>query len=422
MQLEKRRSIKSMLAIATCGVLSQAPLALQAEELAWKSDITALRYAEKGRVSVSEAMMSFRREVGDDEWLSMKFSWDAITGASANGAIFNPPQSGDVQTVTSPSGSTRTFQIGGSETVNPLTQFEDTRLSAQVVNGQSITPTFKGEVVGNLSFENDYDSYGGGGSFSWDVFQRMATISGGISIDMDTVRPLNGNPPEFASISNTTRLGQGEKQTIQSMLGFSQVISRKTLTQLNYSQTRNDGYLTDPYKIITVINASGAPVDYLYEKRPTSRVRNSIFWNTAHHFTEDVAHLSYRYYWDDWGVRSHTSDLRYRMELWKGHALQAAIRYYTQMSADFYQYSLGEGAPLPAFASADYRLGRLITQTAGVKYSIPINKQIVFHLRAEQMDQSDADNQFPSLGITLVQATFSISDQADYSLSSRGPP
>jgi hypothetical protein len=423
MQLDNKRSIRNALAIATCGVLSQSPLLLQAEELSWKSDITTLHYSEKGRVSVSESIISFRREVGEDEWVSLKFSWDAITGASANGAIFNPPQSGSVQTVTSPSGSTRTFQIGGSETVDPLTKFKDVRVAAQVTNGQSLTPTLKGEVVGNLSFENDYDSYGVGGSFSRDIFQRMITLAGGISLDIDTVRPLNGNPQALVSISDPTRLGEGEKQTIQSIIGFSQVVSRNTLTQFNYSRTMQDGYLTDPYKIITIVKPdTGAPVDYLYEKRPTSRVRNSIFWNTAHYFTEDVAHLSYRYYWDDWGVQSHTADLKYRMDLPRGHSLSGTIRYYTQMSADFYQYSLNEGAPLPSFASADYRLGHLTTKSAAFKYSIPINKQIAFSLRAEKMDQRDVDNRFPSIGAVLFQATVSISDQVDYALSSRAPP
>lgn len=43
-----------------------------------------------------------------------------------------------------------------------------------------------------------------------------------------------------------------------------------------------DGYLTDPYKIITVVDSAGDPVDYLYEKRPTDRSRNNLFgaWRT----------------------------------------------------------------------------------------------------------------------------------------------
>ncbi len=423
MQLDKKHSIRQALALATCGVLANSPLWVQAEDISWKSDLTTLHYAEKGRVSVSESIASFRREVGDDEWVALKFSWDAITGASANGAVFNPPQSGSTQTVTSPSGTSRTFQTGGGQTVDPLTRFEDTRVAAQVSNGQFVTPTLKGEGVGNLSFENDYTSYGAGGSLSLDVLQKMTTLTGGLSVDVDAVRPVNGNPIAFSSISGTARLGQGEKQTIESIIGVSQVVSRNTLTQLNYSLTKNRGYLTDPYKIITVIDpASGGPDDYLYEKRPTSRVRNALLWNTSHQFTEDVIYLSYRYYWDDWGVRSNTADLRYRLELFRGHSLHALLRYYTQTAADFYRYNLNKGEPLPSFASADYRLGHLITKSVGMKYVVPINKQMEFSLRAEQISQNDVDNRFPSLGATLFQATLSISDRADYASASRGPP
>ncbi|MDC4227847.1 MAG: DUF3570 domain-containing protein [Candidatus Manganitrophus sp.] len=135
-----------------------------------------------------------------------------------------------------------------------------------------------------------------------------------------------------------------------------------------------------------------------------------------------MVHIAYRYAWDDWGIRSHTADLRYRLELVRGHYLQGHLRYYTQTAADFYRYSLEEGAPLPQHASADYRLGNLITRSVGVKYGLPLGKRVELSIRAEYMQQHDADDRFPKVDIVFVQATLSYSDIVDYALWSRPPP
>ncbi len=112
-------------------------------------------------------------------------------------------------------------------------------------------------------------------------------------------------------------MGLGEKRNIELLFGLAQVINLTTITQLNITRGITDGYLTDPYKIVTVVDPTSAPVDSLFESRPISRSRNAVFWRTAHHFTEDVVHFSFRYAWDDWGIDSYTADLNYRYELFR---------------------------------------------------------------------------------------------------------
>lgn len=422
MQLNGKRSIRSALAVAACTVLSQTQAPASAEEFPWKADLSTLYYTEKERVTVSESIASLRREIGSDEAFGLKVTFDTISGASANGAIFGANAGGTVQTVTSPSGASRTINIGGNAVVDPLTPFTDTHLAAQFAFEKALWRTLVARAEGNLGFERDYDSYGAGGLLSWDLNQRLTTLTGGLSFNSDTVKPVGGTPVALSSISNSTRLGLGEKRAIDLLFGVSQVISRTTITQVNITHGMTDGYLTDPYKIVTVVDSTGAPVDYLFENRPTSRSRNTFFWRTAHHFSEDVIHFAYRYAWDDWGLRSHTADLKYRYELARGHYLQGHLRYYTQTASDVYQYSLAQGSPLPQFVSADYRLGNLITQTAGLKYGLPVGKKMEFSVRAEYMQQSDADDRFPKVDVILVQATLSYSDLVDYSLWSRPPP
>lgn len=421
MQLNGKKSIRNALAVAACTLLAQTPAPAAADEFPWKADLSTLYYTEKDRVTVSESILSLRRDIGSDEAFALKVTYDAISGASANGAIFGT-DSGGVQTVTSPSGVARTISVGAGARVDPLTEFEDNRIAAQLALEKALWRTLTARVEGNLSTEHDYDSFGAGGLVLWDLNQRMTTLTGGASFNSDTVKPSTGTPVALGSVSSAERLENGEKRAIDLLLGVSQVVSRKTVTQMNYTRGMTDGYLTDPYKIITVVDSAGDPVDYLYEKRPADRSRNNIFWRMAHHLTKDVVHVAYRYAWDDWGIRSHTADLRYRLALVRGHSLQGHLRYYTQTAADFYRYSLAEGAPLPQHASADYRLGNLITRSVGLKYGLPLGKRVEFGIRAEYMQQHDADDRFPKVDIVFVQATLSYSDIVDYALWSRPPP
>ena len=158
------------------------------------------------------------------------------------------------------------------------------------------------------------------------------------------------------------RDGSSDTKTITDFLiGVTQVVSRSTIMELNYSYGMSDGYLTDPFKIVTVvdpvasvpaigdllsaINADNLP--YVYENRPDSRQRNNLFYRVAHHLTEDVIHFSYRYFWDDWGISSNTFDLKYRYQMGRSY-LQPHVRYYLQEEADFYRHNLVQGTDVDA--------------------------------------------------------------------------
>jgi hypothetical protein len=108
---------------------------------------------------------------------------------------------------------------------------------------------------------------------------------------------------------------------------------------------------------------------YLYERRPDTRRRQSLYGELRQDFSGKVLQLGYRYSTDDWQVDSHTVEARLRLPMGESSYLEPHLRYYTQTAASFYRYSLEEGAPLPEFASADARLADLDAYTLGVKYS-----------------------------------------------------
>ena len=79
---------------------------------------------------------------------------------------------------------------------------------------------------------------------------------------------------------------------------------------------------------------TGFPLSEVREKRPDLRTRSSVMGSTVYHLKDDVLYANYRYYWDDWSVRSHTIDLKYRHDLTSDSYVLPHGRGYTQTAAD----------------------------------------------------------------------------------------
>jgi len=52
-----------------------------------------------------------------------------------------------------------------------------------------------------------------------------------------------------------------------------------------------------------------------------------------YHLNKDIVDLSYRYMWDDWGISSHTFNMRYRWMLGNKHYL------FPDLDAMIFQFS-----------------------------------------------------------------------------------
>ena len=79
-----------------------------------------------------------------------------------------------------------------------------------------------------------------------------------------------------------------------------------------------------------------------------------------------VLDLSYRRGKDSWGVNSDTVDARLRIEIGLACTLEPHARWYRQSATDFYHLYLSQADPLPAFVSADPRLGAFVGHDLGV--------------------------------------------------------
>lgn len=368
-----------------------------------KLESSVLLYSETDRVQAAEGIVSLTHAFTGNRLLSGRFTFDALTGPSPNGAA----PANRIQTFTRPSGA-------GSYTVKPGKTplddtFRDTRLSFDGSFTQPLDRLTNLILGAHLSTEHDYTSIGANVGFSRDFNRKNTTLSASFAFSHDLVSPEGGAPRPMSSMTaeveddehaedeeafEGSREGLDEsKDVFDAVFGVTQVLDRSTLVRFNYSFNFTTGYLSDPYKAVSVVQSRtgpepGEPVDYLFESRPDERTKHALFAEMRRHISGHTIDLSYRFFWDDWGVTSHTVDLYYRLPLPAGHALQPHLRWYRQTEADFYRTYLISGGPLSAHASADYRLAPFHAITAGLQYLLPIADNTNFSIGAEYYLQS----------------------------------
>ena len=416
---QKPRNIRRQLAMATCGLLAGTSHAggLVASGNNWKIDSALMVYSEKDRVSLAEPVLSISKEIDYDQFILVRSVADVVTGASPRGAA----PSDTAQTFTTPSGKSTYTEAANTTPLDDT--FKDSRGALNVEWDTPLGTNRHATFGGNYSNEHDYLSTGLSATFSQDINQRNTTLTLGLSMNNDTINPEGGAPvgltvmPSFPAKKATD--GANKDKTVQEVLfGVTQIINRSTLMQLNYSTGQSDGYLTDPYKILSVLenDSSGnlrGTNPYVYESRPDKRAYQNLYWKGVHQFTnasflnESVLNLSYRYFWDDWGVKSHTVDMRYRFDFDGGHYLQPHLRYYQQGAADFYRQTLIDGEETTlANASADYRLGEFTTQTIGMKYGFEFKNGAEINFRVEMIEQKGKDRSQDAVGTLQNQQLF----------------
>lgn len=385
----------------------------QAENL-WQVDSALLIYSESdGRVKATEPVVSMKKDLGDEHIISLKFTYDSLTGASPNGAI--PTK--ETKTITGPSGRKSTTTSVGAF---PKDEFKDTRSAFNIGWSQPFGDGYHYNVGANYSHEYDFDSNGFNLGLSKDLFNKNTTLSLGFNRESDTVNAVGGVPDGLSANSQTSgRLSSDTKNENDILFGVTQIMTRQWLLQLNYSYASASGYQNDPYKIMSVVDSTGKSVDdpfvsgtgylYLYENRPDTRKRQSLYLDSKYHLTEDMIDLSYRYYTDDWGIKSSTLDLRYHMMVGESSYLEPHIRLYKQTQADFYKpflvsgVDVSNGKALDTYASSDPRLADFSANTIGLKYGYEIDQGTEFYVRYEIYKQTGDSSPSAARAMTNLQ-------------------
>jgi len=282
-------NLMTALAGATCALLATPDaIAEDPHDIGvWDISGGILVYNESGRVQAVEPIINGQKALDTDEYINIKLTLDSLTGASANGAV----PSAQAQTFTRPSGSG--FYVTPAESIPLDDTFRDTRATLSTTWSRPSVWDTQAEWGLNLSREFDYRSIAGSATFAKGFYNNNTTVSSGLSLSADRNVPVGGIPIPFATMQAdgepTLRLrGAEHKSVVDVITGVTQIIDQYSLFQFNYSISASNGYLNDPYKVVSVVDAeTGAPVfinqqepnlpNVVYENRPDSRTKHTFY-------------------------------------------------------------------------------------------------------------------------------------------------
>ncbi|MDP8983803.1 MAG: DUF3570 domain-containing protein [Pseudomonadota bacterium] len=430
-------SVRGALATAAAGLLASGHAGAQdaaAPAPATTIDTAVLFYHEVDRVQATEPVLNVSHRIDEDSTFSFGITADSLTGATPLGAVpstsaqsyvrpYKMVPVGTTVTTTSASGgstvtvvpaaSGATTQTLAATTVVPANTypldhgFTDRRVAGHAGWEQSLTNNLKLEGGVAYSKEHDYRSQSGHIGLSQDFNGHNTTLNAAVNYEADLSFPLGGTPTPLTPMSGDWKGPDGRVHEIDALVGVTQVMGRHWLSTLSYSFSSAHGYQTDPYKLISVVDATtGEPTEQLYESRPDQRRKQSVFFDNKVHLTSDVISASLRAYKDDWGIKSLTADLRYRWQMSSDFYVEPHLRHYAQGKADFFHYYLVNDQVIPEYASADTRLGKFHAQTYGVKVGMALNTASEVNVRVEYYDQHGNGSPAGAIGQLRQQNLF----------------
>jgi hypothetical protein len=350
-------------------------------------------YREDGRIQAVEPVVNLSKTFASGDVASLDATFDSLSGASPNGAL----PSRAPQTFTSPSGTSLTtgrhlYTIApGALPADP--NYHDDRIAVAGGWQFPLSRLTHLSLGGKLSGEADFVSATVSASIAQDFNERNTTLLLGINNEFDSLRPIGGAPVPDSDYTAFDKDGNKTKDGTGVLLGLTQVMTRRWLTELNLSWDRFHGYLNDPYKITSVLDTAGNTLGYVYESRPDERTRKSAFLENRLGWSNGAAGLSLRYMQDDWGIHSDTAQAHVHFSFAdRQQYLEPSIRWYRQSAADFYTPWLTLEKPATGFQASDSRLGAFHAFTYGVKYAYKLSSDAglagsEFNVRLEYYQQ-----------------------------------
>lgn len=265
-------------------------------------------------------------------------------------------------------------------------------------------------ISSGFSIEPDFESTFGSETVSWELNNKLTTLTVGSSFSNNNIireavslggphDHSTGNVPDFKA-SNRFRTFN---------LGLSQILTKNTLLHLNGSYTRQRGYLSNPYKLVNIkgeitpeeYNCAGfggafcaglggegstwdqftdlevAGFELFREIRPEKRDQWVVSTGINQYIpTLDASvHFDYRFFFDNWGINSHTFELAWYQSLPFGITVTPNIRYYSQSGADFFA-PFFRAPRQDGHYSSDYRLSSYGVLSGGLSAGIEFAKGV----------------------------------------------
>jgi len=229
-----------------------------------------------------------------------------------------------------------------------------------------------------VSAEYDYFSVGFGGSYTR-LFNEKNTevaLSGQVYLDSwNPQYPIElrggfsgaspGYSPNFAPFENEGR------NSYSLTLNFSQILSKRLQASFSMDVVRQAGLLSTPFQRVYFGDLGDFFLENFQladdvERLPETRFKLP-FGARLNYYINDFAILRtyYRFYYDDWGIISHTANLEVPLKLSDRLTLYPNYRYYSQTAADYF-FEKEQAVSTFDFYTSDFDLSKYTANQYGI--------------------------------------------------------
>jgi hypothetical protein len=425
--------------IISCIFLSAICVAQQ------EQDVTATYKKRVLETTEIDFLSSYYSQTGDNAAVSGGIGSEELTDATATVVISIPLNEDDVLTIDA---GVSAYTSASSSNVNPFdgsgpaNAFAASSGASGADVWSNITGVYShssddrntiwsGKV--SVSAEYDYFSLGFGGSFtklfnekntelsisanafldSWSVITPVELRGPGGGGDDDDDFNINsftitGNPnynPNFVPLPTDTR------NSYSLGLGFSQILSKKMQGSLALDVVQQNGLLSTPFQRVYFSDIEDSFIEDFHlaediERLPDTRFKVAVGGRLNYYINEVVTVRSfYRYYFDDWGITSHTASIEVPVKLGDKFTVYPSYRYYQQTAADYFQ-PYNQHLSTADFYTSDFDLSTYNSNQFGfgISYTDILTKARIWKIGLKSIDlkfyQYDRDTTFSSTIIT----------------------
>lgn len=247
-------------------------------------------------------------------------------------------------------------------------------------------------VGGNVSISSEYDyfSLGIGGNYSKLFNEKNTEVGVSANVYLDTWKIIL---PEELRGGSVPDLKDKNRNSYSLGFTFSQILSKNIQASLSLDLVQQQGLLSTPFQRVYFADRDDFFVDNFHiaddiERLPDARFKTAVGGRMNFYINEIfVLRTYYRYYFDDWGINSHTVNLEVPVKISEKFTLYPSYRFYNQTAADYFN-KYNEALSTDEFYTSDYDLSEYNANQFGfgVTYTDIFTKLHIAHFGLKSVD------------------------------------
>jgi hypothetical protein len=320
-------------------------------------------------------LSSYYSQDGDNAAVSGGIGTEKLTDATGTFVISIPMNDDDVLTIDA---GVSAYTSASSSNIDPFDSNENANafIASSGASASDVWANLTGSYThssddrnnvwsakASVSSEYDYFSIGLGGSYTKLFNEKNTEVSVNANVYLDTwkaiypieLRPFgSGSGLNDRLFTENTITGNANynpnfkefdsegRNSYALGFGFSQILSKKMQGSLALDVIQQNGLLSTPFQRVYFSDVDDSFIQDFQladdiERLPDTRFKIAVGGRLNYYINETfVVRTFYRYYFDDWGINSHTASIEIPVKIAEKFTLYPSYRYYLQTAADYF--------------------------------------------------------------------------------------